>query len=75
VEGLDRDGLSRLRHLLMSHPGECRAVLHLVVAEKVEAVIGLSPKLQVNPTAAFFQDMDQHFGHNCAEAVYKSCYA
>jgi len=75
ADRLDRDGLTRLRHLLMSHAGECKAILHLIVEDKAEAVIALSPKLQVSPTAAFFQEMSQHFGAGSAEAVYKSCAA
>ncbi len=73
AEGLDRDGLTRLRHLLISHSGECKTFLHLSVKGKAEAVIALNPKLQVNPTPAFFQEMSQHFGANSVEAVHKAC--
>jgi DNA polymerase-3 subunit alpha len=72
ADRLDRDGLSRLRHLLMSHPGESKTFLHLSVDGKAEAVIGLSSKLQVAPTKSFFDELNQHFGHGCTEAVYKT---
>jgi DNA polymerase III subunit alpha len=62
-----------LRHLLMSYPGDCRTQLYLTVDRKSEAVIALSPKLQVNPSPAFFQEMAQHFGRNSAVPVYKAC--
>lgn len=66
----DRDTLGRLRHLLISHPGDCRAVLHLVVQDQGEAVMGLS-KLPVNPNKSFFEDMRQYFGPDSAQPVYK----
>jgi DNA polymerase-3 subunit alpha len=74
ADHIDRDGLSRLRHLLMGHPGECKTFLHLLVERHGEAVIALNSKLQVNPTRAFFEEMDQYFGPNSSEAVYKACH-
>ncbi|NLI83339.1 MAG: DNA polymerase III subunit alpha [Deltaproteobacteria bacterium] len=71
VERLDRDRLARLRHVLMSHPGACRAVLHLNVPGKGEAVMELSKKLLVSPSRSFFEDIQAHFGNGCAEAVYR----
>ena len=73
ADRLDRDGLMRLRHLLMTHPGDCKTFLHLVVEGKGEAVIALNQKLQVNPTGTFFREMDRQFGADSAEAVHKSC--
>ena len=72
ASSMDRDGFGRLRHLLMSHPGECRAMLHLLVSEKGEAVLDLS-KFAVNPTHSFFEDIRKYFGPDCAEPVYKAC--
>ncbi|MEN6441480.1 MAG: DNA polymerase III subunit alpha [Syntrophobacter sp.] len=69
---VDRDGLSRLLHLLMSHPGDCKAVLHLDVKDEGEAVLNLN-KLPVNPTHTFFDDMRQFFGPDCAYPVFKVC--
>lgn len=74
AERLDRDGLSRLRHLLMSHPGESKTILHLAVAGKAEAVIALSAKLQVAATKSFFDEISQHFGQGCTEAVFKTSF-
>lgn len=71
---MDKDGLGRLRHLLMSHPGECKALLHLVVQDRGEAVLELG-KLPVNPTHSFFEDMQQYFGPDCAHPVYKNCHS
>lgn len=73
ADTLDRDGLGRLRHLLVSHSGECRTFLHLLVEDKGEAVIALSSKLQVSPTKTFFQDMARYFGPDSVEAVHKLC--
>ena len=73
TDRLDRDGLTRLRHLLMNHPGDCKTFLHLTVEGKGEAVVALNSKLQVKPTRSFFEEMNQHFGMNCVEASYKSC--
>jgi DNA polymerase-3 subunit alpha len=68
---MDRDAFGRLRHLLMSHPGDCRALLHLNVHNKGEALLDLS-KLPINPTHSFFDDMRLYFGPDCAEPVYKN---
>lgn len=73
ADRLDRDGLNRLLHLLMSHPGESKTFLHLEVQEEAEAVIAL-PKLQINPSQSFFEAMNEHFGEGCVEATYKNCY-
>lgn len=72
ADQMDRDTLGRLRHLLITHPGECKAVLHLSVKEKGEAVLDLN-KLPVNPTQSFFEDMRQYFGPDCAQPVYRNC--
>jgi DNA polymerase-3 subunit alpha len=74
AETTDQDALTRLRHLLMTHPGECKILLHLNIEGKAEAVIALSPKLQVTPTTTFFQEMTQHFGKDCLETVLKTCH-
>ncbi|MFP5213572.1 MAG: hypothetical protein ACLGPL_09355, partial [Acidobacteriota bacterium] len=73
AQGLDRDGLTRLRHLLVSHSGECKTFLHLAVEDQGEAVIALS-KLPITPTRNFFRDMAQHFGPESTEPVYKVCF-
>ncbi len=73
ADSLDRDGLTRLRHLLMSHPGDCKTFLHLLVEKGGEAVIALNAKLHVSPTQAFFEEMEKFFGRSCAEAVHKVC--
>ncbi|MFZ2447540.1 MAG: DNA polymerase III subunit alpha [Syntrophobacteraceae bacterium] len=69
---MDRDGFGRLAHLLMTHPGECKVLLHLTVKDKGEAVLSLG-KLPVNPAQSFFEDMRRYFGPDCAEPVYKNC--
>jgi DNA polymerase-3 subunit alpha len=68
--GMDRDAFTRLRHLLISHPGNCRAVLHLIVKDTGEAVLDLG-KLPVNPTQSFFDEMRLYFGPDCAQPLYK----
>lgn len=75
ADKIDRDGLSRLRHLLLSHPGECPTFLHVVVDGKGEAVIALNSKLLVNPSRSFFEDMGRYFGPDSTEAVHKICNA
>ncbi|SHG12820.1 DNA polymerase-3 subunit alpha [Desulfacinum infernum DSM 9756] len=75
ADRLDRDALERLRHLLVTHPGQCDAVLHIDVEGQAEAVIALNPKLQVNPTTSFLEDMTQHFGEDCVDLAMKVCRA
>jgi DNA polymerase-3 subunit alpha len=75
AERLERDDLNRLRHLILSHPGECKAVLHLAVEQgKAEAVIALSSKLLVHPSPAFFGEIREAFGQDSVEASYKACH-
>ncbi len=74
ADDMDRDGLARLRHLLMSHPGDCKTFLHLLVEKGGEAVIALSAKLSVSPTRSFFEEMEKHYGTSCAEAVRRVCH-
>jgi DNA polymerase-3 subunit alpha len=73
AERLDRDGLARLRHLLVTYPGECKTLLHLTVDGEAEAIIALNPKLKVNPSRTFLLEMEQRFGQNCVAPVYKAC--
>jgi len=73
ADALSQDDLTRLRHLLTTHPGDCKAFLHLLVQHRAEAVLVLN-KLPVNPTPGFFQDIREHFGKDCVEPVFKSCY-
>ncbi|WP_084057821.1 DNA polymerase III subunit alpha [Desulfacinum hydrothermale] len=73
ADRLDRDALERLRHLLVTHPGQCSTLLHIDVEGQAEAVIALNPKLQVNPTASFLEDMSQHFGQDCVDLSMKAC--
>ncbi len=72
ADQMDGDSLGRLRHLLMTHPGECKPVLHLSVRDRGEAVLDVG-KLPVNPSQSFFEDMRQYFGPDCAHPVYKNC--
>jgi DNA polymerase-3 subunit alpha len=69
--GMDGDAFGRLRHLLISHSGNCRTVLHLIVPENGEAVLDLG-KLPVNPTHSFFDEMRLYFGPDCAQPLYKN---
>jgi DNA polymerase-3 subunit alpha len=71
--GLDQEGLLRLRHVLVRHPGDCRVTLHLQVDGDGEAVIAVNPKLQVNPTGSLFDDLERHFGEGSVVPVRKGC--
>lgn len=73
AEQLNRDTIERLRHLLISHAGECETFLHVDVEREAEAVIALNAKLRVNPTASFFLEMGRHFGEGTAEPVLRMC--
>ncbi len=73
TDRLDTEAMARLRHLLVSHRGECRTQLHLFVGEESEAVIALSPKLSISPSRTFFREMDQYFGKDSASPAYKAC--
>jgi DNA polymerase-3 subunit alpha len=73
ADALNRDGLTRLRHLLTTHPGESKTFLHLSVNGEAEAVISL-PKLPVTASQTFLQEIGQHFGSDCIQTIYKNCY-
>ncbi len=73
TDSLDRDALERLRHLLVTHPGECPVILNLNVDGKAEAVIDLNSKLKVNPSVSFMEEMTTHFGPNSVDLMIKAC--
>lgn len=71
---LDRNALETLRHLLVTHAGECKTILHLDVDGRATAVIALNPKLHVTPSQGFVDAMTAHFGGDCLDLVRKACH-
>jgi DNA polymerase-3 subunit alpha len=66
VDEASRDRLAALRALLEKHPGECRVVLHLVIAGESETLIAL-PGLSVCPGPPLLEDLRGLFGRDVTE--------
>jgi DNA polymerase-3 subunit alpha len=57
-----RDDLQALRQVLVGHPGNCRAFLHLLRPDQSETVIALPVDLSVAPTRGIVQAVEGIFG-------------
>ncbi len=62
--GLDEGQLKSLRDILGRHPGSCNAVLHLVIPNRSETIIGLPETLKVAATDQIMDDAEKLFGYN-----------
>ena len=60
---IKKNQLQQLKKLILSHPGDCKALLHLVIPQKSETVISLGNGFKVNPTPHFFNDIKGLFGN------------
>lgn len=74
ARALDRDALETLRHILVTHAGECKTLLHLDVDGHATAVIALNSKLYVTPSPAFVGAMTAQFGSQCLDLVRRACH-
>jgi len=59
---INKEQLQLLKKLIISHPGDCQAFLHLVIPQKSETVISLGNDFKVNPSPQFFNEIKRLFG-------------
>lgn len=71
TDGDERAKLALLRHVLMSHPGDCKAFLHLE-CEGEESTIQINESLNVEPSMDFFQDFGSYFNLSSLHFVRKT---
>jgi DNA polymerase-3 subunit alpha len=62
AERVTEDQLRLLRDTLSTHPGSCRAYLHLLLPNRIETVIALPEALQVAPTEQMVEAVERLFG-------------
>ncbi len=63
---MTREDLQALREILASHPGECRAFLHLLRPDQGETVILLPAHLSVTPSRTMVRAIEELFGSGSA---------
>jgi len=62
VRKINKNQLQQLKNLILSHPGDCKVFLHLVIPQKSDTVISLGNGFKVNPTPQFFNEIKGLFG-------------
>lgn len=56
--------MKRLQELITAYPGPCKCLLHLVIPEKTETIIALSPQTGVRPCGALTQAVNGLLGRS-----------
>ncbi len=62
--GLDEGQLKSLRDIIGRHQGSCDAVLHLIIPNRSETIIGLPENLKVSANDQIMDDAEKLFGYN-----------
>jgi DNA polymerase-3 subunit alpha len=62
--GLDEEQLRALKELMVRHRGGCEAVLHMLIPNRSETVIGLPESLKVAASDEIMDDAEKLFGYN-----------
>lgn len=60
---INKKQLQQLKNLILSYPGNCQTLLHLVIPQKSEIVISLGNAFKVNPSPQFFNEINGLFGN------------
>jgi DNA polymerase-3 subunit alpha len=61
---VDEDLLGDLRRILSEHPGDCEAMIHVVIPDRSEAVIRLPGDLKVAACDEIMKDTEKLFGYS-----------
>ena len=61
---LDEQILNHLHGIVRDHPGDCEAMIHVVIPNRSEAVIRLPKNLNVAACDAILKDTEKLFGYN-----------
>jgi DNA polymerase-3 subunit alpha len=62
--GLDEEQLRALKEIMVRHRGGCEAVIHLVIPNRSETVIGLPEAMKVTASDEIMDDTEKLFGYN-----------
>ncbi|MBW2504241.1 MAG: DNA polymerase III subunit alpha [Deltaproteobacteria bacterium] len=62
--GLEQKQLYALREIMTRYRGECEALIHLVVPNRSETVIGLPENLRMQASDEMMDDVEKLFGYN-----------
>lgn len=60
---ISEEQLQQLRNLILSYPGDCETLLHLVTPQQSETVISLGSPFKVEPSPQFFKEIKTIFGN------------
>jgi DNA polymerase-3 subunit alpha len=62
VSDINTKHLHRLKKILLSYPGDCQTMLHLLIPHKSETVLSLGNEFSVNPSPQFVSELKTIFG-------------
>ena len=62
VSDITAEHLQRLKKIILSYPGDCQTMLHLLIPHKAETVLSLGNAFRVNPSPQFVSELKNTFG-------------
>ncbi|MFC1798436.1 DNA polymerase III subunit alpha [Thermodesulfobacteriota bacterium] len=66
---MDTSVLSELYDILMTHPGNCRAYLHLTDPDRTETIVALPESMRLKAGAALTRETQAFLGYDAVETV------
>ncbi len=69
IHRLEKAVLEKLYAILKSHPGTCRAFIHLLDPQKTDTMIALPETLRLKAGSTLFHDINSLLGYNAVETV------
>jgi len=70
-----RELLVKLKEILKSHPGSCRAYIHLLNPDKTETIVALSNSMKLRAGLPLTREVNQFIGYNAVETACKPAVA
>ncbi|MGD9384449.1 MAG: DNA polymerase III subunit alpha [Desulfobacterales bacterium] len=62
-----RESLVKLKEILKSHPGSCRAYIHLLNPDKTETIVALSDSIKLKAGLSLTREVNRFLGYNAVE--------
>ena len=59
---IDTKHLHRLKKIILSYPGDCQTMLHLLIPHQSETVLSLGNEFRVDPSPQFVSELKTIFG-------------
>jgi len=66
-----RELLVKLKEILKSHPGSCRAYIHLLNPDKTETIVELSTSIKLRAGLPLTREVNRFLGYNAVETACK----